>query len=102
MARFRPADRRFCHHWCFVIRQSELDADAFAGRERNLCAQSHTPSADIYAVAPNFLPAFPSDDNRNRDWITEIPSPFSQDESICRLQGFVDLLRRKRSLEDKL
>src|ERR1035438_3315727 len=64
MARFRPADRRFCHHWCFVIRQSELDADAFAGRERNLCAQSHTPSADIYAVAPNFLPAFPSDDNR--------------------------------------
>jgi hypothetical protein len=73
-----------------VIWQSELDVDAFAGRERNLHAQSHTPFADIYAVAPNFLPAFPLDDNRNRDWVTEIASPFSQDEPICRLEGFVD------------
>src|ERR1022692_2092948 len=102
MARFRPADRRFCHHWCFVIRQSELDADAFAGKERNLRAQSHTPSADIYAVAPNFLYALAPDDDWNGDRVTEVASPFSQDEPVCRLESFVDRLRRERSLEDKL
>ena len=63
---------------------------AFSGKEWNVRAQSHTPSANIYAVARNFLRAFPPDDDRNRDRVTEIASPFSQDEPICRLEGFVD------------
>jgi hypothetical protein len=39
----------------FVIGQCELNADSFSGKERNLRAQGHTPFADIYAVASNFL-----------------------------------------------
>ena len=85
-----------------MIWQSELNADALSGKERNLRAQGHSPFTDIKAETANFLHALAPDDDRNGDRVTEIASPFSQDKPICRLEGFVDQLRRNRSLEDEL
>ena len=73
-----------------MIWQSELNADAFSGRKRNLRVQSHTPFADIYGVAANCLKIFALDDDWNRDGVTELASPFLHDEPICRLEGLVD------------
>src|ERR1700722_20394952 len=50
----------------------------------------------------NFVAAFPLDNNWNGDRVTEITPPFSEDEPVCWLQGFLDRLGRKWSLEDKL
>jgi hypothetical protein len=44
------------------------------------------------SLAANFLPAFPLDDERNRDWTAKISPSFSQDEPISKLKGFVDRL----------
>ena len=69
-----------------MIGHRELNPDAFSGNERNERTESHAPFADIYAVAANFLHAFPQDGDRNRDRTAEIAPPFSQDQSVSRLK----------------
>ena len=81
MTRFRPADRRFGHHWRLVIWQCELDADIFSGNERNLRGQSHAPNANIYARAATLLSRLPREDDGQGDWVTKVASPYLSDRA---------------------
>src|ERR1039458_10481358 len=81
MARFPPADSRFCHEWYFVIRQSELNLHVLSGDERNEPTHGHAPIADVHAVAANFRHALSQDGDGNRDGVPEVAPPFSQNQS---------------------
>ena len=73
-----------------MVGQSKLNLYAFSGNEQNKRAQSYSPSADVYTVAAHFLPSFPLNNDRNRDWTAEVAASLSQDQSISRLEYVAD------------
>jgi hypothetical protein len=69
-----------------VIRQYVLDTHGFSGAERHERTHSHTPFANVDAIAVNFRQVLSLDGDWNGDRITKIAPPFSQDESVSRLR----------------
>jgi len=90
MARFRPANSRFCQEWPFVVWQGELNLHIFSGAERNGCTYGHAPFADVYAAAANVWHRSSAYGDGDREGTAEIAASFSQYQSEGRLERAFD------------
>ena len=70
-----------------MIRYAELNLYRFSGVERNRCTHGHSPFADVHALAANFGHVSSHDGDWARDGTPKVAPPFSQYQSVSRLES---------------